>query len=47
MENRYIGVLPKSYPVAKILLVIVDYFTKWVEAEPVANIIEAQTESFI
>ena len=31
----------------KFLLVAVDYFTKWVETEPVANITEAQIESFV
>ena len=31
----------------KFLLVVVDYFTKWIEAEPLAKIIEAKVKDFI
>ena len=31
----------------KFLLVGIDYFTKWVEAEPIAKIIEQNVKSFI
>lgn len=32
---------------AKYVIVAVDYFTKWVEAEPMANITSAKVASFI
>ena len=31
----------------KFLFVLIDYFTKWVEAEPVAQITEAKARDFI
>ena len=32
---------------AKFLVVIIDYFTKWVEAEPLATIIERNVKNFV
>ena len=31
----------------KFLFIVVYYFTKWIEAEPIAQIIEARTQSFV
>ena len=31
----------------KFLLVVIDYFTKWVEAEPLAMITEAKVQNFV
>ena len=31
----------------KCLIVAVDYFTKWVEAEPLATIIKTQVQKFV
>ena len=42
-----LGPFPKAILQQKFLFVAVDYFTKWVEAEPVANITAAQVESFV
>ena len=32
---------------AKLTIVAIDYFTKWVEAEPLSTIIEAKCTSFV
>ncbi|KAK1590980.1 hypothetical protein Q3G72_000248 [Acer saccharum] len=42
-----IGPMPTLTGGAKHAIVAVDYFTKWVEAEPLVHIIEANTTSFI
>ena len=42
-----IGELPTAPRQYKHAIVAVDYFTKWVEAEPLAKITEANTTSFI
>ena len=42
-----LGPFPKATLQQKFLFVAIDYFTKWVKAELMANITEAQVESFI
>ena len=42
-----LGPFPKATGQRKFLLVAVDYFTKWVEAEPVASITENEVRKFI
>ena len=42
-----IGPFPKAVGNRKYLLVNTDYFTKWVEAEPLANIKDVDAERFI
>ena len=42
-----IGELPMAPRQLKFAIVAVDYFTKWVEAEPLSRITEANTTSFI
>ena len=39
--------LPQGKRQVKFLLVAIDYFTKWVEAEGLATIIEAKVQSFV
>ena len=41
------GLLPSSKKQVKFLVVIIDYFTKWVEAEPLAIITEAKIQHFM
>ncbi|CAL1353738.1 unnamed protein product [Linum trigynum] len=41
-----LGPLPKAPGQFKYLIVAVDYFTKWIEAEPLATITEAQVRKF-
>ncbi|XP_022877018.1 uncharacterized protein LOC111395264 [Olea europaea var. sylvestris] len=41
-----IGPLPKGRGGANFAIVAIDYFTKWVEAEPLAKIAEANTSKF-
>ncbi|GAV81598.1 rve domain-containing protein [Cephalotus follicularis] len=43
----FIGPLPVATGQRKFLIVAVDYFTKWVEAEPLATITEKNTEIFV
>ena len=42
-----VGPFPKAVGNKRYLLVGTDYFTKWVEAEPLANIRNADTKKFI
>ena len=41
------GPLPQGKKKVKFLLVAIDYFTKWVEAEALAMITEAKVRSFV
>ena len=41
------GALPQGKKQAKFLLVAINYFTKWVEVEALAMIIEAKVRSFV
>ena len=42
-----IGPLPMARAQAKFAIVVIDYFTKWVEAEPLSTITEVKCTSFI
>lgn len=42
-----IGHMPKGKESASYAIVAIDYFTKWVEAEPLAKITEVNTSKFI
>ena len=42
-----IGPLPPSKKQLKFLIVAIDYFTTWVEAEPLAIITEAKIQNFV
>ena len=42
-----VGPFPKAAGNKRYLLVGIDYFTKWVEAEPLANIRDADAKSFV
>ena len=41
------GPLPQGKKQVKLLLVAIDYFTKWVEVEALATIMEAKVRSFV
>ena len=43
----YVGPFPKAAGNKKYLLVGTDYFTKWVEAEPLANIRDVDVKKFL
>ena len=43
----YCRPLPKAVGNKRYLLVDIDYFTKWVEAEPLANIRDVDAKKFI
>ena len=42
-----VGLFPKAVGNKKYLLVGIDYFTKWVEAEPLANIRNVDAKRFV
>jgi len=42
-----VGHFPPATGQRKFLLVAVDYFTKWIEAEPLASITTQQVQSFV
>ena len=42
-----VGPFPKTVGNKRYLLVNIDYFTKWVETEPLANIKDADAKKFI
>ena len=42
-----VGPFPKTVGNKRYMLVDTDYFTKWVETEPLANIRNADTKKFI
>ena len=42
-----VGLFPKSAGNKRYLLVSTDYFTKWVEAEPLANIRDVDVKRFV
>ncbi|XP_073049552.1 uncharacterized protein [Primulina eburnea] len=46
LGNRYCGAFPTAPAQKKFLLVAVDYFSKWVEAEPLARITENEVLKF-
>ena len=41
------GLLPQGKRYVKFLLVAIDYFTKWVEAEALPTITEAKIQNFV
>ena len=47
MGDGHHQAISPGYGGCKFLLVAVDYFTKWIEAEPLAKIIEAKVKDFI
>ena len=42
-----LGLLPMGKSQCKFIIVAVDYFTKWVEAEPLATITEQKIRNFV
>ena len=46
MRDRHLGVLSRALGNNKFLLAAMDYFTKWVEAKPLAQIKEANVIKF-
>ncbi|KAK1565803.1 hypothetical protein Q3G72_035419 [Acer saccharum] len=46
-SSDLIGPLPAGVKQAKYVVVAIDYFTRWVEAEPLTNITEVNTTAFI
>ena len=46
-EIDIVGPLPQGKKQVKFLLVAIDYFTKWVEAEALATITEAKVQSLV
>ena len=45
--NDIVSPLPQGKGQVKFLLVVIDYFTKWVEAEALATITESRIQSFV
>jgi len=42
-----VGPFPPATGQCRVLIMVVDYFTKWVEAEPLAKITTTNVQSFI
>ena len=42
-----LGPFPQAIGQRKYLIVAVDYFTKWIQAEPLAKVIAQKVEDFI
>ena len=42
-----VGPLPQGKKQVKFLLITIDYFTKWVEAEALATITETKVQGFV
>ena len=42
-----IGIFPKATRNKRYLLVCMDYFTKWIETEPLANIRDVDEKKFV
>ena len=42
-----VGPLPQGKRQMKLLLVAIDYFTKWIKAEALATITEAKVQNFV
>ncbi|GJU75981.1 reverse transcriptase domain-containing protein [Tanacetum coccineum] len=42
-----LGPLPESFGKVKFVIVAIDYFTKWIEAKPLARITEKEVKKFI
>ena len=47
MGVRYYGPFPTAIQQLKFLVVGIDYFTKWMEAEALATIMEKNVRSFV
>ena len=47
MGARYFRSFPVGTRQMKFLMVGIDYFTKWVEAEPLANITQQNVKNFV
>ena len=47
MQVDIVGPLPRGKGQVKFLLIAIDYFTKWVEAEALSTITEAKIQSFV
>ena len=45
--QKYVGHFPKAAGNKRYLLVDTNYFTKWVEAEPLANIRDVDAKKFV
>ena len=46
-QSDIMGPLPPGKKQVKFLVVVIDYFTKWVKAEPLAVITEAKIQHFV
>lgn len=46
-EIKIVGLSPQGKRKMKFVVVTIDYFTKWVEAKPLAKITERNTQDFV